>query len=168
VAPFAALGSFAESVQMVSPPAANLNSMILAALLAVKPKGVVSIYLNADQASDVGWVEEAGFDTVETLLESDDPTLPESDCLRKYDAVRHLRIKVTDLEIDGDNAPGRRGKRFEGIARIEDVDGAGGDVEAHSHAAPRSSDLDSIAGRQSANAILASAMMSTFGVLKKV
>jgi len=168
LAPFAALGSFAENVQMISPPAMGLNSMILSALLAVKPGGIVSVYLNADQASDVGWIEEAGFDIVETLLKSDDPTLPESDCLKKYKGVRHLRISVGDLEIAGDNAPGRRGKGFEGIARLSDGDGANGDVDAVDRSKVHDLGFDAIADRQSANAVLAAALLSGFGVLKKV
>lgn len=171
VAPFAALGSFAEDVVMVSPPAANLNSMLLSALLAVKPGGAISIYLNADQASDVGWVEEAGLDIVEMLLDSDDPTLPDSDCLTKYGAVRYLRVSVGDLEIDGGNAPGRRGKGFEGIARLGDVNGENGgnsDIDVVDRTMIQESDADKIAEGQSMNAVLAAATMAGFGALKKI
>jgi hypothetical protein len=164
VAPFAALGSFAEGAYMISPPAASLNSMILSALLAVKPGRLVNVYLNAEQASDYGWLPHAGFDMVETLLESDDPTLPESDCLRKYSKVRHLRIKATDLEVDGDDSP--KGKGFRGIAR--EGESANGDVEASDGSGISNADavLDVAAHRQSTDAVLRTALLSGFGVLK--
>jgi hypothetical protein len=166
VAPFAALGSFAEKVVMVSPPAASFNSMILSALLAVKPGGIVTVYLNAEQDSDYGWIPHAGFDMVETLLKPDDPTLPESDCLRKYSRVRHLRIKATDLEVDGDAPPKGSRKGFRGIAR--EGESANGDVEALDGTEISDAEMisDVAAGRQSTDAVLRTALLSGFGVLK--
>jgi hypothetical protein len=166
IAPFAALGSFAEGVYMISPPAASLNSMILSALLAVKPGRFVNIYLNAEQDSDYGWIAEAGFDKVEIVLDRDDPTLPESECFKRYSGVKHLRIRVTDLEVGGDDSPKGRGKGFNGIVR--EGDGSKGDVEAS--AGPDISDAETVsdiaAQRQSTDAVMCTALVAGFGVLK--
>ncbi len=122
-APFAAEAAFANGAVMVSPPAESLNSMILSALLAVKPGRYVNVYTDAFLKSDLGWIEQAGFDIVEDVLRPDDPTLPTGDRLSKYQGVRHIRISVNDLEVDGANAPGSRCYKLKGLHGISPLGG---------------------------------------------
>jgi len=122
-APFAAEAAFADGAVMVSPPAESLNSMILAALLAVKPGRYVNVYMDAFLKNDLGWIEQAGFDIVEDVMRPDNPSLPAGERLSKYQGVRFIQITVNDLEVDGANAPGSRYYKLKGLHGISPLSG---------------------------------------------
>lgn len=128
VAPFAALAPFARNVVMIAPPSASLNSMVLSALLAVKQGYYVDVYMNAFLDNDLGWVEEAGFDMVDDFLNSGHPDLPSSERLAEYEGVRHIRIKVHDLDTDSIGAPGSRNYKLRGLHGVPPMAGRSGTV----------------------------------------
>jgi hypothetical protein len=131
VAPFAAHGPFAESAVMIAPPASSLNSMTLAAILAVKPKGFINLYMDASIENDLSWIAKAGFDVLDEIIEAGDPLLPESESLKRYESVRHIRVSSGDLDPDGTD--GLRwlvsrhegeGGSFGGCAEVSDIGAA--------------------------------------------
>ncbi|MFH1829397.1 MAG: hypothetical protein ABH871_01290 [Pseudomonadota bacterium] len=94
VIPFAALLPFADEVTMVAPPAEDFINMLLSGLLVVRPGKFVHVFLNAASNTNLDWLRKASFSMMDETLPSDDITLPESNHLHKYKAVRHLIIAM--------------------------------------------------------------------------